>query len=78
MMSDILHFPKIFLQRWTAIRHERRLLLDILGKPNDHLLNDAGITREDAVSLLNSLYSLPLWTLPPRRITCIIPGNIAR
>lgn len=77
-MSDILHFPEIFLQRWMAIRRERRLLLDILEKPDDRLLRDAGITREEAALLLKSLHGAPLWSLPPRRFTCIVSGNNAR
>ena len=77
MMSDILHFPNNLLQRWIAIRHERRLLLDILEKPDDRLLRDAGITREEAALLLKSLHGAPLRTLPPRRFTCIASGNNA-
>lgn len=39
-------------RRWRAAANERRALEDIAGKPNAHLLEDAGLTRDDALHLL--------------------------
>lgn len=50
-----------FVRVWRAVRHERRLLLDILSKPSDRLLIDAGITREDALRVVRGRFKMPLW-----------------
>jgi len=50
-----------FVRVWRAAKHERRLLLDILSKPSDRLLLDAGITREDALRIVRGDLRMPLW-----------------
>lgn len=37
-----------FIAGWINLRQQRQALLDVLGKPDDHLLRDAGLTMEDA------------------------------
>ncbi|RCW78605.1 hypothetical protein C7476_12334 [Phyllobacterium bourgognense] len=49
-----------FFRVWRAARRERQLLLEILSKPNDRLLVDAGITREDAVRIVRGDLRMPL------------------
>lgn len=60
-MHNVRHRVIQFFRVWRAARHERRLLLEILSKPSDRLLIDAGITREDALRLVRSDLRMPLW-----------------
>ncbi len=60
-MHNVRHRVIQFFRLWRAARHERRLLLEILSKPSDRLLIDAGITREDALRLVRSDFRMPLW-----------------
>ncbi len=50
-----------FVRVWRTARHERRLLLEVLSKPGDRLLVDAGITREDALRIVRGDLMMPLW-----------------
>jgi uncharacterized protein YjiS (DUF1127 family) len=52
-MSNLQSFKKILIS-WRQARQQRKALLDILSKPSDHLLRDAGLTRREAQSLLAS------------------------
>lgn len=40
------------------------MLLDILSKPSDRLLLDAGITREEAVHIIGSHKTWLWWNVP--------------
>jgi uncharacterized protein YjiS (DUF1127 family) len=51
-MHNVRHCVIRFFKVWRAARHERRLLMDILSKPSDRLLVDAGITREEALRVV--------------------------
>jgi uncharacterized protein YjiS (DUF1127 family) len=56
-MSIALRFLTKPLQAWRAAGQEREVLLTLLNKPGDHLLRDAGMTREDAANIV-CLYRL--------------------
>lgn len=49
-----LQSPKKILAAWRQTRQQRKALFDIVNKPSDHLLRDAGLTRQEARSLLVS------------------------
>ncbi|MBB3236812.1 uncharacterized protein YjiS (DUF1127 family) [Phyllobacterium endophyticum] len=51
-MHNVRHRVIRFFKTWRAARRERRLLMDILCKPGDRLLVDAGITREEALRVV--------------------------
>jgi uncharacterized protein YjiS (DUF1127 family) len=63
-MQNIRHRLIKFFRAWRAARRERQLLLDILNKPGDRLLLDAGITREKAVHIVGRYWSVRLWHIP--------------
>jgi uncharacterized protein YjiS (DUF1127 family) len=60
-MHNVRYRVVQFFTAWRAARHERQLLLEILSKPSDRLLVDAGITREDALRLVRNDLGMPLW-----------------
>jgi uncharacterized protein YjiS (DUF1127 family) len=60
-MHNVRYRVVQFFRAWRAARHERQLLLEILSKPSDRLLVDAGITREDALRVVRSDLRMPLW-----------------
>lgn len=49
---SIVRFLTKFLQAWRTAGQEREVLLTLLNKPGDHLLRDAGMTREDATNIV--------------------------
>ncbi len=50
------YFLTKLIQAWRTARQEQELLLTLLNKPGDHLLRDAGMTREDALKIVGGYY----------------------
>ncbi|MEP7452171.1 hypothetical protein [Phyllobacterium sp. SB3] len=44
---------------WINLRQQRQALMDVLGKPDDHLLRDVGLTDEEASWLVS--HGLMAW-----------------
>ncbi len=51
-MSTAPRFLMKLFQRWRAAGQEREVLLTLLNKPDDHLLRDAGMTREEVTNIV--------------------------
>jgi uncharacterized protein YjiS (DUF1127 family) len=58
---------EFFLTAWCQAYQQRQALLHILGKPNDHLLRDAGLTREDALRMVSRNLIRTAWDLVQAR-----------
>ncbi|PSH57580.1 MULTISPECIES: DUF1127 domain-containing protein [Phyllobacterium] len=41
-----------FLQAWRTAGQEREVLLALLNKHDDHLLRDAGMTRQEVINIV--------------------------
>ena len=50
------YFLTKLIEAWRNARNEQELLLSVLSKPGDHLLRDAGMTREDALNIVGGYY----------------------
>ena len=55
------------LARWLARRARRRSMLPLLRKPDDHLIEDIGLTRETLRVLLGAWHDGSSAAPPPRR-----------
>ncbi|EJM99311.1 hypothetical protein [Phyllobacterium sp. YR531] len=59
-MSDL----QTVITGWLVLRQQRQALLDVLGKADDRLLRDAGLTREEAMRLVKQ--SAMAWVIGHR------------
>lgn len=50
-----------FLTALCQAYQQRQALLDVLGKPDDHLLRDAGMAREDALQIARRNLVIIAW-----------------
>lgn len=48
-----------FIIGWISLRQQRQALIGVLAKPDDHLLRDVGLSREEASQLVS--YGLMAW-----------------
>lgn len=70
-MHQRLQTPRILLlsrlrqawRQWRSTRQQRRALDIVIAKPDDRLLDDAGMTRDEAKRLQNEagLMHIALW-----------------
>jgi uncharacterized protein YjiS (DUF1127 family) len=58
---------RTLVDRWRQWHAERRALDDILLNRNRHLLDDAGISREDACEALSLRIAVMRWLRPGDR-----------
>lgn len=63
------YFLTKLVQAWRTARHEQELLLTLLNKPSDHLLRDAGMTREDALKIVGGYH------LRSAMLSCVVGEN---